>query len=721
MHRVFITKILTIFLFLSSLSLLNPKNINAQFIGNWTEESSLPFTNASHQMFSYNSSLYIIGGAGDDGGGDVFHSEVLKTSIQNGSLSSWIVPSNLPEKIAWHNVATKQNRIFVLGGLINPSQNNYKSIKKVYSALIDNNGNFSNWTELTELPQESSLGGTFIFNDWIYYIGGVNRVNSSYQYHNQVLRAKINNDNTIGNWVELQPLPQPKSSFSTFIYGNFVYIIGGELSRNQLATNTVLRAVIDAATGNISSWQQLDPLPTLSHRPGHFEYNNSLYILGGYNGSSVTNLIYSAKLNTDGSLSPWKLNDVQIPSPKHAFPALTKDNNVYISGGAGGGYTNKVYRISFPPDGAILPVTQLLQASPPWGSQEYDTAHKWSNNPTIDRWGCALTSASMVLQYYGHNINPDGLNSWLNSQPDGYLRNGSLNWLAVSRYTKIHDTASSPSLEFRRYGANNTTLENELNNQRPIILSFPGHFVVAKGKNDIDFLVNDPQSASNQTISDVSASTGGSYSAIDSFIPSHTNLSYILLAASGNTNLKVFDNHGDEITGFTYSEAPLIDDLNKADTSGESLTIFAYPTPAEGIYQVTLSGQDTQLDSFLYDIDGNVTENHLEDNQSNDDQNFLINIGEDQKIVEINYKTLITTLDNSYKEGLISSFRVYRNIRSLILTSEFFSVHRHGRSKIPQLFLGIASKTVKFYTPTFIEESTSNLLLKEIEILKTQI
>lgn len=369
----------------------------------------------------------------------------------------------------------------------------------------------------------------------------------------------------------------------------------------------------------------------------------------------------------------------------------------------------------------LLSVPPIFQYSPPWGSQEYDTAHKWSNNPTIDHWGCALTSASMVLQYYGHNINPDGLNSWLNSQPDGYLRNGSLNWLAVSRYTKIHDTSNSPSLEFRRYGANNTTLENELNNQRPMILSFPGHFVVAKGKNDIDFLVNDPQSASNQTISDVSASTGGSYSAIDSFIPSHTNLSYILLAASGNTNLKVFDNHGDEITGFTYSEAPLIDDLNKADTSGESLTIFAYPTPAEGIYQVTLSGQDTQLDSFLYDIDGNVTENHLEDNQSNDDQNFLINIGEDQKIVEINYKTLITTLDNSYKEGLISSFRVYRNIRSLILTSEFFSVHRHGRSKIPQLFLGIASKTVKFYTPTFIEESTSNLLLKEIEILKTQI
>ncbi len=139
-----------------------------------------------------------------------------------------------------------------------------------------------------------------------------------------------------------------------------------------------------------------------------------------------------------------------------------------------------------------LNVPNIKQYTEPWASQIYDTAPRWSQDPTIKRWGCALTSAVMVLNYYNHTIDPGNLNSWLNTQPDGYIRNGLLNWLAISRYTKLHDSSTSPTLEYKRLTGNQTTLTNEILQNQPPILQEPGHFVVAKNQLPTSFGINDP-------------------------------------------------------------------------------------------------------------------------------------------------------------------------------------------------------------------------------------
>lgn len=54
--------------------------------------------------------------------------------------------------------------------------------------------------------------------------------------------------------------------------------------------------------------------------------------------------------------------------------------------------------------------------------------------------GCALTSAVMVLRYYGVTTGIDGkevnsrnLNEWLKSQPRGYVGRGRINWGEVHK------------------------------------------------------------------------------------------------------------------------------------------------------------------------------------------------------------------------------------------------------------------------------------------------
>ncbi|MHA2055175.1 MAG: hypothetical protein ACW99F_16470, partial [Candidatus Hodarchaeales archaeon] len=88
----------------------------------------------------------------------------------------------------------------------------------------------------------------------------------------------------------------------------------------------------------------------------------------------------------------------------------------------------------------------------------------------------------MVLQYHGHDVFPDTLNSWLLNQPDGYIGNGYLNWLAVSRYSLQNQSPSSSPLEFRLFNEpNDPHLKQDINNDQPVIVRVPGHFVTVKG------------------------------------------------------------------------------------------------------------------------------------------------------------------------------------------------------------------------------------------------
>lgn len=275
-----------------------------------------------------------------------------------------------------------------------------------------------------------------------------------------------------------------------------------------------------------------------------------------------------------------------------------------------------------------LNVPSLKQYSQPWKNKIYAFTKK-----TIQEFGCALTSSSMVLQYYGHNITPDELNTWLKNQPDGYIRNGLINWLAVSRYTKLHDTTNSPSLEYKRLAGTNENLINELNNNRPSILKVPGHFVVAKSILPTTFGINDPGYSNRDDLSHY----GNSFLAINSYIPSHTDLSYIMFVVNPLYNINLFDSNNNVVPSEVYIEEPINNLLNPSQKSGEGLKILIYPKPEKENYVLKVSGPKGKylLDSYLYDSDGKVTKDNFEGKlNGNDTDKFTINFKGRKRINE---------------------------------------------------------------------------------------
>ncbi len=222
----------------------------------------------------------------------------------------------------------------------------------------------------------------------------------------------------------------------------------------------------------------------------------------------------------------------------------------------------------------VLSLTKFSQHVLPWSNDEYDQALSWPSwgdwqareplvvpkRVRISHWGCALSSLAMILDYYDLNLipavdassnflavplNPGTLNEWLKQQADGYLGEGSINWLAGSRLSKkISDEFSTalnplPKLEYHRnYSADQQFVKDMISHNRPAILQIPGHFLVAHGyaQADDDFYITDPAYKYDK----LSQHEQSLLSVID-YQPSQTDLSYLMLVYDAKLKLDLLD------------------------------------------------------------------------------------------------------------------------------------------------------------------------------------
>jgi len=268
------------------------------------------------------------------------------------------------------------------------------------------------------------------------------------------------------------------------------------------------------------------------------------------------------------------------------------------------------------------------QTDAAWANEEYDHAQKWAQNPTIKHWGCALTAMAMVLRHYQINqlpptsqstdrceITPSSLNQWLKSQSDGYLNGGLLNWIAITRLTRLINTLdNSVKLEYQHLNVTDSQQPYlqavpELRENRWTIASLPNHFVTVHGMNETenDLKIYDPFNQKNWLSQYIQENKVPQ--AYKKFVPSHTDLSYLLFAFDSSLSVKVFDENNTDITdNFIYTEH-----INDAlDTQAEkSLNVIAIPKPKTGKYKIRVKAQQlfkTDLTIFAYDQTANLSD-----------------------------------------------------------------------------------------------------------------
>lgn len=134
-----------------------------------------------------------------------------------------------------------------------------------------------------------------------------------------------------------------------------------------------------------------------------------------------------------------------------------------------------------------LNVPRFAQADPRWAEDLLGPT-----NSTIGAEGCAVSSAAMVLAYYGVSVDPGVLNTFL-TKNDGYTPQGWLYWekaaaFAPGKAKHVYEDAPSYYL-----------IDSNLLRGNPVIIrirlsSGITHFVVIVGKRGFRYLIQDPGS-----------------------------------------------------------------------------------------------------------------------------------------------------------------------------------------------------------------------------------
>ncbi|MGE5042231.1 MAG: C39 family peptidase [Candidatus Levyibacteriota bacterium] len=658
----------------------------ADITSTWSSSSKIPIPVASAVSISSNSKVFLMGGSNT-----LDYSNIWSSSINSAPLLSWGNESYpLPHQMFWMAKAEKNDSYYLIGGASLETSNKYLSLS--LRIKKDALGNINSFIPSSPLPENLGMGAATIAGDRLYFSGGFRDSYAS----DKVYSASINSDGSLEEWELTGIMPEKRLGHGMVTYKGYLITLGG--SDNSKYLSSVYIAKPDA-NGLISSWEQAESLPTPIYRASIVTIGNIILVIGGYDGTSSTDKIYYAEINDDGTISPWSISSNHLPSGLHGAAEVVVGENLYIIGGyraASDSYLDSVYytKLSRIANEVDLNVELLKQTDPLWRNFEYDSANLWAPPKMIgiDRWGCALTSAAMILRYYGIFRLPDGtvldpgsLNEWLKKEKDGYLGTGWINWEKISILSKKSKNQNPAflydALEFKYGTASSSLIRDDLKNSMPVILEEQGHFIVAKGTNRETFTINDPFYFRN-FLTDY----GNKFLSIRRYIPSYSDISYIILTTTNNLAVSVKDKAGN-LVGDYVIEGRLSNAIDGGNNNSNFLNTYYIPKPESGLYGVEISSNIStiyNLGVYLYDIQGNV---------STFSQNGIVGEGKadvftikfDKALANsskasfrYSFDSLISDLDLLFARKEIKKHGVYISLREKIQEAKKKSLRKEG-------------------------------------------
>ena len=210
-----------------------------------------------------NGIIYIIGGSNPDG----FVDTVQAYDIANNILYE---VASLPTKRINLNSVVYQNKIYVIGGHLENTDNR-TNVVEVFDPLLNS------WETLSSMPtaRECDIA---LFDDKIYAFGGYDGLIGL----NKVEVYDIEND----NWSNKAEMPYDLSAYHLASFDNFIFLIG---DYDEYINEVHMYNVLD------ESWKKLVTNFTGRRHAAVVKNNDWIYVIGGYDGSTVFDLVEKCK------------------------------------------------------------------------------------------------------------------------------------------------------------------------------------------------------------------------------------------------------------------------------------------------------------------------------------------------------------------------------------------------------------------------------------------
>jgi hypothetical protein len=316
------------------------------------------------------------------------------TYDSNGNIGTWTNISSMPDNIYGSTMVCTDNYVFSIGGF-DTSNGNYTNAS--YCTPISADGSIGAWTQISNGPVVAADAQSVIAGNRIYFIGGGNNgagldsvysatFNSGITDYTPYYTDQSNTSSApsspvkesagvpwesqygfnpstqsdITDWTSAAPLINNNTYAASLVTKNYIYILGGSDENNAL--NTIQRASFNNDGNLTSDWTNVDTLPTPLYGMRCIATKGRVYLIAGYNGSSVVATVYSAPINPDGTLGTFTAN---TPLPIALFypSVFVIKDKLYVAGGSTTGssanISNTVYQATIDASGIISSWTQI--------------------------------------------------------------------------------------------------------------------------------------------------------------------------------------------------------------------------------------------------------------------------------------------------------------------------------------------------------------------------
>ena len=250
--------------------------------------------------------------------------------------AQWTQTTSLPARYAEHTLVYSSGFLYQAGGV---SYELGTDAVSVLYAQVHSNGTVGTWNAATPLPEAVYDHAGVAANGFLYVLGGVHYTPASGDVlSDTVYYSKINPDGSLGAWQTANHLPYAPQFCSATAWNGRIYVIGGWGSTGPTVggfTNAVYSAAIQT-NGSLSSWVAQTPLPnaTSSHTS---VANGFLYVISGLiaGGSQITSNVYCSKINGDGTLAGW-IQTTPLPYAVANFGGVAANGRIFTMGGWNG-------------------------------------------------------------------------------------------------------------------------------------------------------------------------------------------------------------------------------------------------------------------------------------------------------------------------------------------------------------------------------------------------
>ena len=306
------------------------------------------------------------------GTSNALHFTVTSAATFSPSTMNWTVTDDLPVGLSGHRAASLQIEdaggdtsrfVHVLGG----ASDDGVPQSEVYIGRVLATGHVDAWTATSPLPAGRAFHGLVAatpFNSRVadhgqlYVLGGLDMVGG--QPTTTVYRAALNEDGSVGEWAETQPLPEPLHALGVVIFRGAIYVAGGATTDNEPVTS-VYRARPEP-DGELGEWEMLPELPSARAFHGLASFGGFLYAVGGdsaavdpddnahqNNASKLREVAYVRIDLRNGNFAAeeWSLNENQLEKRRAKHSTVVAGGNLFVTSGlydaAGTGSTESVF------------------------------------------------------------------------------------------------------------------------------------------------------------------------------------------------------------------------------------------------------------------------------------------------------------------------------------------------------------------------------------------